>query len=182
MTQVTTRHRLALLAAIIVGALALGAPAAAHTELKQSTPAKGATVQELTEVTLVFTEKVRLAQVKVLTAGKELQNGGAQVTGDTVVQSVAPDAAPGAYTIAYRVVSADGHPIQGTVPFKIGPAAGGATSNPPADGAPADSTPASSTTSANGGERWLMVGAGLLAGMGIGVAIVFLRRGKAPSD
>src|SRR5918992_5711629 len=96
-------RRLGLPAAIVVAAaFALPAvPAAAHTELAKSTPAQDATVRGLAEVSLVFTENVRLAKVKVVDAtGNEFQSGAARVAGDTVAQRVSGGMAAGKYTLA----------------------------------------------------------------------------------
>jgi methionine-rich copper-binding protein CopC len=180
-----TPRRIGLLAAIVVAVIALfAAPAAAHAELKKSTPAKDSTVQAPSEVSLVFTERVQLARVKVSdAAGKDFQSGTPRVTGDTVTQALSGGLASGRYEVAYRVVSADGHPVEGTVPFKVAggqnaaaPAASAAPGNQ--QGGDGQAPPASNTSTAGGGKRWLMVGAGLLFVAGIGLAIMYLRRGK----
>jgi methionine-rich copper-binding protein CopC len=180
-----TPRRIGLLAVIVVSVIALfAAPAAAHTELKKSTPAKDSTVQAPSEVSLVFTERVQLARVKVSdAAGKDFQSGTPSVTGATVRQGLSGGLASGRYEVAYRVVSADGHPVEGTVPFKV--AGGQSAAAPAASAAPGNqqggneqAQPASNTSTAGGGKRWLMVGAGLLVAAGIGLAIVYLRRGK----
>ncbi|SEF12065.1 copper resistance CopC family protein [Jiangella alba] len=133
----------ALAAAPVAGLSLHAAPAAvAHDQLVASTPEDGGTVDApLTAVELVFSNAIpgEFVQVAVTDdAGATFQDGAPQTVGDTVTQAVQelPD---GAYTIAYRVVSSDGHPIEGTVGFTVagvGPAA------PPSDEASAPpSTP-----------------------------------------
>lgn len=187
LTSLTTlrTRRFGLVVIMAVACTFFAVPAAAHTELERSTPASGATVPEVAEVTLVFSEDVRLAKVKVVDAtGTEFQSGAVRVAGDTVAQQVSDGMAAGEYTLAYRVVSTDGHPVEGTVPFKVAVSKGAANGAPDAAvqgaGSAERGRPSAANTTSDGGQKWLMVGAGLLAGMGIGFAIVFLRRGKDP--
>lgn len=113
----------ALAAAPVAGLSLLAAPtAAAHDQLVGSTPEDGGTVSTpLTSVELVFSNAIpgEFVQVAVTdAAGVGFVDGAPQTVGDTVTQAVTqlPD---GAYTIAYRVVSSDGHPIEGTVAFTV---------------------------------------------------------------
>jgi copper resistance protein C len=121
----TTRHRAplrALAAAALAGvALLLGAaPAAAHNTLTGSTPADDSTVADpVTEVVLEFDQAVQteFAQVAVLGADQTPYGSGEPVVvGRTVTQAVEslPD---GRYDVSYRVISADGHPVSGTISF-----------------------------------------------------------------
>ncbi len=102
----------------------VGVPGAqAHDYLVGSTPDQGSTVTTPpSEVVLEFNTSVgqQFAQVAVVGRdGSTYQSGDPVVDGSTVTQAVEglPDA--GAVTISYRVVSSDGHPIGGTVPFTI---------------------------------------------------------------
>lgn len=124
----------ALAAAPVAGLSLVAVPAAvAHDQLVASTPEDGGTVSTpLTSVELVFSNAIpgEFVQVAVTdAAGAAYQDGAPQTVGDTVTQAVRqlPD---GAYTIAYRVVSSDGHPIDGTVGFTV---AGVAAEPPPAE-------------------------------------------------
>jgi len=157
--------------------LATAAPASAHTALVSSTPAVSAVVAGPVEaVSLVFTEPVstRAAQV-VLTGpdGADVVQGTPTVSGATVSAPVTVPAA-GRYRLAYRVLAADGHPVTGSVPFEVTPAAtSGRPTAPdaPTAGAGAPSTPAADTGSAQGaGGTTPSSGAGLapvaLGGLG----------------
>jgi methionine-rich copper-binding protein CopC len=144
----------ALAAAPVAGLSLLASPAAfAHDQLVGSTPEDGGTVSTpLTSVELVFSNAIpgEFVQVAVTdAAGGSVVDGAPQTVGDTVTQAVTqlPD---GAYTIAYRVVSSDGHPIEGSVAFTVagvGPAE--PTSTPGSPAAEPTSTPSapSSATS-----------------------------------
>lgn len=113
----------ALAAAPILAIVVLTAPSAhAHSSLIASSPAAGSTLtQQPGAVELTFSEAVQteFAQVAVLDdAETEFQAGEPQVVGSVVTQAVGtlPD---GNYTISYRIVSADGHPVTGTVDFTV---------------------------------------------------------------
>ncbi len=116
----------ALLAATTLTALAAVAlvrPASAHDYLIGSVPEQGTTVEAApTEVTLEFNTSIgeQFAQVAVVDeAGATFQVGEPVVDGPSLTQAV-DGLQPGmAVTISYRVVSSDGHPIGGTVPFAI---------------------------------------------------------------
>jgi methionine-rich copper-binding protein CopC len=116
----------ALLAATTLTALAAVAlvrPASAHDYLIGSVPEQQTTVEAApTEVILEFNTSIgeQFAQVAVVDdAGATFQVGEPVVDGPTLTQAV-DGLQPGmAVTISYRVVSSDGHPIGGTVPFAI---------------------------------------------------------------
>lgn len=100
--------------------LVSASPAFAHAALKLSTPKGGATVETPQNLTLTFTEKVRLTAVRLTAAGK-----------DTAVETdrSAPAAetfslplstlAPGTYQVRWTVLGADGHPANGTFSFTV---------------------------------------------------------------
>lgn len=113
----------ALTAGLVLVTMALGAaPAQAHAGLTGSTPEDGATLTELpSEVVLTFSEEVSAPATVIVTGpdGSGLQTGEAEVDGDEVHQAVERAQVGGAYTIAYRVISSDGHPITGQVRFTL---------------------------------------------------------------
>jgi copper resistance protein C len=194
---------LALLATFVLGT-AFASPALAHDALKSSDPAKGAKVESLTEVRLTFSATTRFPNVIVRTADGDVhQDGKPVVDGPVVIQKVKDDLPPGEYVIAYRVVSSDGHPIEGEIPFTLagspqppsasasasGEASPGASESPSA--APAEATATVTPSSALAAESadepassggvpgwmWLVVGG--LAGIGIG--LFFSLRNKKQS-
>ncbi|HEX4818428.1 MAG TPA: copper resistance CopC family protein [Nonomuraea sp.] len=139
------RSPLAAVTAILAAALLVFAPAApalAHDALKSSSPAKGAVIEALDEVRLEFTSRVRMPFVIVRGPGDvQVQSGAPEEDGAVVTQAVKGPLTDGKYTIAYRVVSSDGHPLEGEIPFRV-------------KGAPADraeeSEPAASPTPSQG--------------------------------
>jgi len=106
-----------------LGALALAAsPAAAHTELVSSSPKDGSTlVEEPTSVTLTFDQTLRPPAYAVVTApdGARLSRVDPEVAGATVTQRVETSGLSGSYTVAYRVVTGDGHPITGELTYTV---------------------------------------------------------------
>jgi methionine-rich copper-binding protein CopC len=127
--------------AVLVG----GGPAAAHSDLASSDPEDGAVLaQPPTSVAFTFNESL-LPQGNAITltdtaSGQRLTVAAADVDGDTV--SVPwPQAAPaGQYRAAYRVVSADGHPIAGSITFTV-QAGASASPDPSASASAPTATP-----------------------------------------
>ncbi|MEV0592525.1 copper resistance CopC family protein [Nonomuraea cavernae] len=180
------RTLLASLTAILAALLVIGAavPALAHDALKRSDPAKDATVKTIDEVTLEFTAKVRMPFVIVRAAdGAEHQLGAPATDGAVVTQRLSGTLPDGKYTIAYRVVSSDGHPVEGEIPFTVKgapptaePTAGSATEPTTAptveQTAGQASQPAVTQTVSQESSAtfpiWLLVVVGALAGIGVG--------------
>ncbi|MEV5571255.1 copper resistance protein CopC [Spirillospora sp. NPDC052269] len=187
-------RRLGLLAALVTvlttafGTL-LAAPALAHTRLVSSTPGKNATAVSVSEVKLVFSDRIGFAKVLVKDkAGKQFQAGDAQRSGAEVTQKLTGPLPSGDYTVAYAVVGEDGHRIENSdLTFTAqsgGPSAtpNAAAPNTPAVGASAQSSPKAEAQSSNGAARWVMIGIGALVGIGIGVLIVSRAKRKNPSS
>ena len=105
-----------LAAAAVVAPGTLTPPAHAHAGLVDSDPADGATIPQFSdEVVLTFSEDVQGPVTVIVTdpEGTGLQDGDPVVNGPDVRQPVDPATVAGQHTIAYRVISADGHPITG---------------------------------------------------------------------
>ncbi|MFR9757842.1 copper resistance protein CopC [Streptomyces sp. TR06-5] len=120
----------ALAALTALGALLLGAagPAVAHSSLTGSSPAAGAVVDRTPDaVTLTFSEAVRPDDdsFRVLGPDGSRADTGEQVnlcSGDTIRFGtlLRPGLSDGTYTVAWHVVSADGHPVSGAFTFSVG--------------------------------------------------------------
>ena len=145
--------RLLALVLLTFGAVVgLAGPASAHNVLIASDPTEGATLQQApTTVRLTFDQPVQDFEPIVTVVGPDGQRyeSGAPVVDSTVV-TAAVGALPvaGADVIAYRVVSADGHPVQGEVHFELAAAAVGSSSaavTPAPSGASTAPTPASAS-------------------------------------
>lgn len=122
---------LALLALLLV-------PAAAHAHgvLRRSEPAAGARLTEVPrQLRLTFNEPLVPAFTRVTlraASGDLVALAPLRIEGDTiVVADVTGALAPGAWTIAWQVAGADGHPVRGEVKFTI--AAGAAGLDQPGD-------------------------------------------------
>jgi copper transport protein len=107
--------------------IATAAPAWAHAILMNTDPPKDGVVAESpSQLTLGYNENVEVSfgAVRVYTcAGQRITTGSphhAATSDHTVVVSV-PKLAPGVYLVAWRVISADSHPVGGTYAFRIGP-------------------------------------------------------------
>jgi methionine-rich copper-binding protein CopC len=127
MTQRAAIVAAALLAAVCAvtgGLAALGAaPAAAHAHLVRAVPGDGATVTTApARVRLVFDENVRTSAALVVTgpSGTRVEQGRVQVLDNTASVRVHVMAA-GRYTVAFRVVSVDGHPVSAQTSFRFTP-------------------------------------------------------------
>ncbi|TKK83857.1 copper resistance protein CopC [Herbidospora galbida] len=167
--------------AVVAALLLPSAPAAAHTSLRSSDPAENTRVTALPRVTLEFSESVRFPAV-VLTGpdGERYENGKPRVDGRKVLQDVGPASAlpSGAYTIAYRVVSRDGHPVEGEIPFTYAPVSSvrGAVPATPqpvqAAAAPTENAPGNTVAPAEDEQipAWIWIVIFGIAGIGIGMA------------
>jgi methionine-rich copper-binding protein CopC len=99
------------------------APASAHSELVESTPASGATLDKApTEVELVFGETVQQqgSSIIVTTSNTVVSVPTSFVaSGTTATIQLQPDLRPGDYAVAFRVVSDDGHVVNDTYTFEV---------------------------------------------------------------
>ena len=119
-------RRLVATLAILVGVLALGATAAsAHATLESSSPADGQSVlTSPSEIRITFSETVTTISggLSVLDAdGKTVDVGNSEVVGGrTLVAPISETLSDGTYVATYRVLSADGHPVSGSILFGVG--------------------------------------------------------------
>ncbi|WP_409471052.1 copper resistance CopC/CopD family protein [Streptomyces sp. HC307] len=121
-------HRLVLLGAVLVLLLLGGAgPASAHAGLGSTDPRDGTVLDSAPRhITLTFTESVGLLDDSVRVIAPDNRplrtSGAAHVDGrsDTVRLRLPADLEDGTYTVAWRVVSADSHPVSGAFIFSVG--------------------------------------------------------------
>jgi methionine-rich copper-binding protein CopC len=171
-------------------ALLLGAtPALAHTRLLSSDPTDGASLDTAPpeHVSLTFNETMTPGFSTITVVGPDgarYETGQVGAEGGTVSIALLPLGAAGRYEIGYRVVSADGHPVTGSVTFTLttpGPGATTAAPEPsaaPAAPAAAAPPPAAAPAESDGGMPvwpWI-IGAVVLVGGGV-VAALRLGRG-----
>lgn len=184
----------------LLGMLATAVPAAAHDELIASDPADGSTVAVLPdEVTLTFSafplDEPGATLVEVTDAtGADLAVGEPVVDGTAVTQAL--EGAPsGDVTVIWKVVSSDGHPIDGELRFEVegagtpspsetattAPATGEPTDDaPPAPATPSDSaTPVAADDDAAPVLPWVIGGVLLIAAIAV-VAYLIGSRARRP--
>lgn len=177
------------LALATVTTLAIATPASAHDQLMSSTPAADEQLAAAPEsITMTFSgellvldESLTGAVVLVVDAsGKDWVSGDATVAGRTVTAALEPGMPTAGYQVRWQVVSEDGHPIAGVIPFTIGdaeplqsPTSGGSTAIPPASAEQPDQTAADSGSAL----RVLLIGAGGAAVAVLALVLIrFLRR------
>ena len=109
---------------VVVVLAAAAAPASAHAQLVSTSPADGAHVAPAPkEVSLRFSEKVslKLGGVRVLnTDGERVDKDDAKAVGDTVTVGLRDGLGDGPYVVAWNVLSADSHPVNGAFTFVVG--------------------------------------------------------------
>lgn len=162
-----------VLASLTVAAGAVSA----HATLVSADPANGSMLVAAPDhVQLVFSENVgKPAALAVLDqGGNEVEAGGElQVIDDTMSRTYDPASfEPGVYTISYQVVSADGHPISGTLTFMVHGEGEAVTPVPTVSGS-GDTTDAKPA---------VVVSLAVLLALGLGAALLFVKRMVAIPD
>jgi methionine-rich copper-binding protein CopC len=180
----------ALLGALTLVAMLLTAgPASAHDAAESSSPADGTTVATApAKVSITFnnTPLGLGSQIKVTdAAGTDWADGKVEIVDNVASQKLREGAPAGKYSVVWRVVSSDSHPIEGTFSFTATAAAAGATAVP----VPTVGTPQPGATQATGTARdssepfpWSIV---IFAAVALGLLItlgVLARRRLGVSD
>jgi methionine-rich copper-binding protein CopC len=141
--RLTFRARLLLaaVAAILVPAAVAAPPAVAHDSLSSTAPSRDAvlaTAPDTVSLTLseppLNSEQLNTTVLTVTdSAGKTVSDAKVTVDGSTLSTKIAAGNA-GTYTVLWRAVGSDGHPIEGKYSFTVNAAAG----TPPASATPAE--------------------------------------------
>src|SRR5665647_3473122 len=109
----------------MVTSVVTAASASAHAELVRITPDRDAQLTTAPkDVVLEFSEPVNASFATVVVtsaAGVSVTSGKPTVVGAKVTQALVPRMAAGAYRVAFRVVSNDGHPVTGESRFTLTP-------------------------------------------------------------
>lgn len=176
-------------AALLTGALLTGlsAPAYAHDTLISTNPEAGSTLTEAPrQLELTYSGEIMQVdganQVNVVDAdGNSVTDGSPDTNGKTVTQDLTTAGAEDdTYTVTWRVVSSDGHPIQGTFTYDVGAGKEVASAQPGSDTS-ATATPAGDplTAATSGLSTGAKIGIAVLAALAIiGGAIVVLTKNK----
>jgi copper transport protein len=136
------RRVVAAAAGLLIGLFCVllgpAAPASAHAVLVGSDPANGTIVPDApNKVTLSFSESVQLVSGKIQVLAPDssrADQGEPQVAGNSVVIPLRSGGGRGTYLVSFRVVSADSHPVAGSLTFSVG-----AASTAPTEDAAAES-------------------------------------------
>lgn len=171
-------------------ALFVSAPSAAfaHDELIGSTPASDEILETgPTEIDLRFSadplEGAGATEVIVVSpSGSEVQQGDPVLDRNGVVQGLSGADERGTYTVLWRIVSSDGHPISGELLFSVGE-----TSEPaalPTAGDAASGETEGSNSAAGGADLtavWIIIGI-VLVGLGGALVAVLMVRARGRND
>ena len=129
---ITSEYKLANMKRILVSAIAIllmtSPMAQAHSRVVSSNPAAGSTITKM-PAAISFTaneELVKLngkeiSKISLVAADKsEVKLGAISANKLTISAPILQKIfKSGAYTINYRIISADGHPVSGTIKFKL---------------------------------------------------------------
>lgn len=121
-----------LFVAVICVLCAPAAMASAHAVLDNSVPTSGATLEDTPlQIVLDFDESVEssLGHIRLFSSsGKRVQLSAvkADASDASIIRVVPPTLEQDSYVAVYRVISADGHPVEGAITFRVG---AGAVSN-----------------------------------------------------
>ncbi|MGW5051415.1 copper resistance CopC family protein [Actinokineospora sp. NPDC004072] len=158
--------------------LGIAGPARAHTQLIGSSPAEGASLPVAPrQLQLTFNEPIQAGFSTVTVTGLDGTQWtlGQPAVDNTVLTVPVRQAGPaGQHTLGYRVLSADGHPVSGTVRFTLTAPAGATTTAPSQTPQAATGTPAPQATTVDddGSPAWpWIVGAAVLLGLGLVIAL-----------
>ncbi|QXJ23263.1 copper resistance protein CopC [Actinomadura graeca] len=160
-----------------VALVALGAaPASAHTTLKSADPASNSTVAPPSKIVLTYADPVMVPQVVLTDAsGGRHEAGKAQAVDNTVTETVSGTLPNGVYTVGWRVVATDGHPVKGSFTFTVkGSTSPQAQTSAPAPGP--STAPAAAGEDSGGSSGWLWIGLGALVVALIGGGVAWSRR------
>ncbi|MFS0723329.1 copper resistance CopC/CopD family protein [Paenibacillus sp. 1P07SE] len=126
------RHILSLLLIVIMAAgwLIQPLPAAAHAVAESFTPEPGAQMEESPpEIAIAFNEQIeaQIGSLRVLDSqSRPVTDERATVSDDrTTIRLAIPELSEDVYTVAYSIISADGHPVSGSYIFVVGDPPGG---------------------------------------------------------
>ena len=112
----------ALLGAVLL-TLGFAAPASAHDVLEGTTPKNGQKVGAAPEkVTLTFSNNPIAIGSEIVVkdaSGTNWAEGGVDILDNVVTQKLKPGAPAGTYTVQWRVVSSDSHPIENTFSYVV---------------------------------------------------------------
>lgn len=189
--RVTLRRVLLAVVALLVAVGGAIPAALAHDYLVSSNPRANSTVTAAPkDVTLTFNDivlsKPARPQITVKGPGGRYYETGCGTATDTAVTTPVGLGPAGKYTVTWRIVSADGHPVSDALSFTYTgkPGANAGLTSPKAC-TEAASAPATPQTSSSGVPTGAVVAVVIIAVLGVGgAAYILLTRGRGvrPDD
>ena len=113
-------NKIALLSTLLF--FIFGANVFAHSHLEESTPKNGEIVTEaLSVITLTFETAIEPTSSFTLMDEKNasLPLSEVSISGNQLSANIEDDLTNGAYTIHWKIIGEDGHPLEGDIPFTI---------------------------------------------------------------
>src|ERR1700758_2558210 len=105
----------------LLSILGFASGAFAHASLISTEPGDGSVLSQAPKtVRLRFNESVTPASIKLIDGTGKTREDVSVAAQDNVVEIGLPDDLRGTLLVSYRVVSADGHPVGGSLVFSIG--------------------------------------------------------------
>ncbi|WP_052160818.1 copper resistance CopC family protein [Kocuria marina] len=192
LSQRSTTSLAALFAALLALALVVttAGPASAHDELVRTNPQAGAKLEKApTALELTFSGNIQDigSEVRVTDShGTDMTRGTLAAQNTTVSQPLREGGGEDeTYTVTWRVVSQDGHPIEGTFTYTVGDGSATAASPAPvasadaSQGAAQDANGAQEDVSGTGIPSWVLpVAGGAIALVLLLVILAFATRPK----
>lgn len=102
--------------------LLFGANVFAHSHIEDSSPKNGEVLTEpLKNITLSFETAVEQTSTFTLTDanGTEISLPGVTINGNQLNAKVENELSNGSYTIHWKIIGEDGHPLEGDIPFTV---------------------------------------------------------------
>ncbi len=160
----------------------------AHDSVTETSPSDGstvATVPEKIQITMSNSPAVIGSQVLVLdAAGDNWGVGEVEVLDTIATQAVRPGAPAGKYTVKWRLVSSDSHPIEGTFGFtatSAGTASGQGAGAGPVVSVQAEPETPGETVPDSPAVPWSIIGLAVVL-VGVVVAMVVVARRRLSSE
>lgn len=168
------------LVAVMVLLLAVPLPFAhAHTEVASTSPTAGERLDQApTQVTVTTVEPVQeMGSAIVVTSpsGGRVDDGSTEIDGTVTLVGLVALTEFGEYTVNYRLLASDGHPIEGSFTFSLVEGATTQSPSPEPTDTPTE-TPTDSPTQEPAGDNggsfpWWIIAAVVAAASGIALAI-----------
>jgi methionine-rich copper-binding protein CopC len=180
-----TLRMLAVAAIVTLSLMASPGPASAHSELIATSPIEDALLHKApAQVRLTFGEDILQDGNLIVVTGP----GGTrysdvstlQIDGTIASIELNDDQESGAYTVAYRIVSADGHVVEGSYEYRLTlPGSPTASSSESTAAASPDTSPAASEETGEDGGAWVpgLFAIGLVLVIAVVAVVIRRRRG-----